>query len=174
MADFDRIADQAAEEVRTHEPDTLVYVIHTVPKAPMQRIFYEIYRDRAAYDRHEQQAYIKRFVTARRPYVLATNVIELRLKYAKISPLGQAGRKPGRSRPERWTQPRPAAPVRPRLSFRRVRQRRPDRGRWAAPGPQGIRTVVPTPLAGRIHPPRPAVAARSFRQHSAGTGGSEP
>jgi quinol monooxygenase YgiN len=95
VADFDRIADQAAEEVRAHEPDTLVYVIHTVPKAPMQRIFYEIYRDRAAYDRHEQQAYIKRFVTARRPYVLATNVIELRLKYAKISPLGQAGAQTG-------------------------------------------------------------------------------
>ena len=95
VADFDRIADQAAEEVRTHEPDTLVYVIHTVPKAPMQRIFYEIYRDRGAYDRHEQQAYIKRFVTARRPYVLATNVIELRLKYAKISPLGQAGAQAG-------------------------------------------------------------------------------
>jgi quinol monooxygenase YgiN len=95
VADFDRIADQAAEEVRAHEPDTLVYVIHTVPKAPMQRIFYEIYRDRAAYDRHEQQAYIKRFVTARRPYVLATNVIELRLKYAKISPLGQAGAQAG-------------------------------------------------------------------------------
>ena len=95
VADFDRIADQAAEEVRTHEPDTLVYVIHTVPKAPMQRIFYEIYRDRAAYARHEQQAYIKRFVTARRPHVLATNVIELRLKYAKISPLGQAGTQAG-------------------------------------------------------------------------------
>ena len=175
MADFDRIADQAAEEVRTHEPDTLVYVIHTVPKAPMQRIFYEIYRDRAAYDRHEQQAYIKRFITARRPYVLATNVIELRLKYAKISPLGQAGAQAG-------TQPagavgaaaRPGVPVRPRLPLRRVRQRRPDRGRWAAPGPQGIRTTAPTPPTGSIDPPRPAVAARSFRQHSAGTGGSEP
>ena len=95
VADFDRIADQTAEEVRTHEPDTLVYVIHTVPKAPMQRIFYEIYRDRVAYDRHEQQPYIKRFVTARRPCVLATNVIELRLKYAKISPLGQAGTQAG-------------------------------------------------------------------------------
>jgi len=89
VADFDRIAEEAAEQVRAHEPDTLVYVIHTVPKAPMQRIFYEIYRDRAAYERHEQQPYIKRFVTARRPYVLATNVIELRLKYAKVSPLVQ-------------------------------------------------------------------------------------
>ena len=90
VADFDRIADQAAEQVRTSEPDTLVYVIHTVPKAPMQRIFYEVYRDRAAYEHHEQQPYVKRFVTARRPYVLATNVIELRLKYAKVSPLVQA------------------------------------------------------------------------------------
>jgi quinol monooxygenase YgiN len=90
VADFDRIADQAAEQVRASEPDTLVYVIHTVPKAPMQRIFYEVYRDRAAYEHHEQQPYVKRFVTARRPYVLATNVIELRLKYAKVSPLVQA------------------------------------------------------------------------------------
>ena len=90
VADFDRVADEAAEQVRAQEPDTLVYVIHTVPKAPMQRIFYEVYRDRAAYERHEQQPYIKRFVTARRPFVLATNVIELRLKYAKISPLVQA------------------------------------------------------------------------------------
>ena len=90
VADFDRIAEQAAEQVRASEPDTLVYVIHTVPKAPMQRIFYEVYRDRAAYEHHEQQPYVKRFVTARRPYVLATNVIELRLKYAKVSPLVQA------------------------------------------------------------------------------------
>lgn len=90
VADFDRAADEVAEQVRANEPDTLVYVIHTVPKAPMQRIFYEVYRDRAAYDRHEKQPYVKRFVTARRPYVLATNVIELRLKYAKVSPLPQA------------------------------------------------------------------------------------
>jgi quinol monooxygenase YgiN len=90
VADFDRAADEVAEQVRSSEPDTLVYVIHTVPKAPMQRIFYEVYRDRAAYERHEEQPYVKRFVTARRPYVLATNVIELRLKYAKVSPLPQA------------------------------------------------------------------------------------
>jgi quinol monooxygenase YgiN len=87
VADFDRIAEQAAEEVRIREPDTLVYVIHLVPNAPMQRIFYEIYRDRAAFDRHENQPYMKRFVADRRACVLATNVIELRLKYAKVAPL---------------------------------------------------------------------------------------
>ncbi len=86
-ADFDRLAEQTAEEVRTGEPDTLVYVIHLVPNAPMQRIFYEIYRDRAAFDSHENKAYIQRFVAERRTYVLATNVIELRVKYAKVAPL---------------------------------------------------------------------------------------
>jgi quinol monooxygenase YgiN len=86
-ADFDRRAEQAAEEVRIREPDTLVYVIHLVPNAPMQRIFYEIYRDRAAFDHHERQPYMQRFVAERRSCVLATNVIELRLKYAKVAPL---------------------------------------------------------------------------------------
>ena len=87
VADFDRLAEQTAEEVRTREPDTLVYVIHLVPNASMQRIFYEIYRDRAAFDSHENQPYMKRFVADRRACVLATNVIELRLKYAKVAPL---------------------------------------------------------------------------------------
>jgi len=87
VADLDRLAEQTAEEVRTREPDTLVYVIHLVPNAPMQRIFYEIYRDRAAFDSHENQPYMKRFVADRRACVLATNVIELRLKYAKVAPL---------------------------------------------------------------------------------------
>ena len=85
--DFDRLAEQTAEEVRTREPDTLVYVIHLVPDAPMQRIFYEIYRDQAAFDFHESQPHMQRFVAERGPCVLATNVIELRLKYAKVAPL---------------------------------------------------------------------------------------
>jgi quinol monooxygenase YgiN len=87
VADFDRLAEQAAEEVRTAEPDTLVYVIHLVPNAPLQRIFYEVYRDRVAFERHENQPYMKRFVADRRACVLATNVIELRLTYAKVAPL---------------------------------------------------------------------------------------
>jgi quinol monooxygenase YgiN len=89
-AEFDRLAERAAEGVRTAEPDTLVYVIHVVPKAPMQRIIYEIYRDRAAFESHEQQPHIQRFVADRRSCVLATNIIDLRLKYAKVAALAAA------------------------------------------------------------------------------------
>jgi quinol monooxygenase YgiN len=126
VADFDRLAEQAAEEVRTREPGTLVYVIHLVPNAPMQRIFYEIYRDQAAFDSHENQPYMKRFVADRRSCVLATNVIELRLKYAKVAPLPPAaspsppgtsppGTSPlGASPPPRASSPpRPGVPVPP-------------------------------------------------------------
>jgi quinol monooxygenase YgiN len=88
--EFDRLAERAAEGVRAAEPDTLVYVIHVVPKAPMQRIIYEVYRDRAAFEAHERQPHIQQFAADRRSCVLATNVIDLRLKYAKVAALGSA------------------------------------------------------------------------------------
>ena len=52
----------------------------------MQRILYEVYRDRAAHAEH-CEAYVLRFEVDQRPYVLATNVIELGLQQAKVSPL---------------------------------------------------------------------------------------
>jgi quinol monooxygenase YgiN len=112
VTDFDRLAEEAAEYVRTGEPDTLVYVIHLVPNAPLQRIFYEIYRDRAAFDSHESQPYMQRFVAERRTCVLATNVIELRLKYAKVAPLpGPQPPAPAAPLPTAPLSPGPAAPL---------------------------------------------------------------
>jgi quinol monooxygenase YgiN len=87
VADFDRLAEQTAEQVRTGEPGTLVYVIHLVPNAPLQRLFYEIYRDPAAFDSHESQPYMQRFASDSRSCVVVTNVIELRLTCAKVAPL---------------------------------------------------------------------------------------
>jgi hypothetical protein len=53
----------------------------------MQRILYAVYRDAAAFDRHERQPYIRQFEEEREPYVLATNVIELGVRHAKFAPL---------------------------------------------------------------------------------------
>jgi len=85
--DFERLASEVVEQVKNREPDTLVYVMHGVPAAPMQRILYAIYRDEAAFDRHERQPYIRQFEEEREPYVLATNVIELGVRHAKFVPL---------------------------------------------------------------------------------------
>jgi quinol monooxygenase YgiN len=142
VADFDRLAEQAAEEVRTGEPDTVVYVIHLVPNAPLQRIFYEIYRDRAALESHESQPYMQRFVAERRSCVLATNVIELRLKYAKVAPLPVPQAPTGPARPPRPYPPRHDQPRydQPGPGPGRPEPRRPDQGR---PDPRQV------PSAGR-------------------------
>lgn len=85
--EFDALAERVVEEVRMHEPDALVYAVHSVPNAPMQRIFYEVYRDQTAYEEHKRHPYIHRFDVERARYVLATNVIELGTQQAKVSPL---------------------------------------------------------------------------------------
>ncbi len=103
--EFDRLAERAAEGVRTAEPDTLVYVIHVVPKAPQQRIIYEIYRDRAAFMSHERQPHIRQFTADRAPCVLATNIIDLRLKYAKVAALGSVSESAAPGAPQAPSQP---------------------------------------------------------------------
>ncbi|HEX9553382.1 MAG TPA: antibiotic biosynthesis monooxygenase [Streptosporangiaceae bacterium] len=87
LPEFDRMTERVVEEVRSREPGTLVYIVHAVPTAPMQRILYEVYRDRAAYDEHLARPYVMRYVAERRSMVLATNAIELGLQQAKVSAL---------------------------------------------------------------------------------------
>ena len=86
VAEFDQLTERVVEQVRSREADTLVFIVHAVPSAPMQRILYEVYRDRTAYQRHAQQPYVQQFEADRRPFVLATNIIELGLQQAKVSP----------------------------------------------------------------------------------------
>ncbi|MBV9853467.1 MAG: antibiotic biosynthesis monooxygenase [Streptosporangiaceae bacterium] len=139
VADFDRLAEQAAEGVRTAEPGTLVFVIHVVPKAPMQRIFYEIYRDRAAFESHERQPHILRFAAERRSCVLATNIIELRLKYAKVAPVPSAAQQSQRAIP--------AAPAAPAESP--DEQPPASRAQAPAPEPRSRASGIPAPEPGR-------------------------
>ncbi len=101
--DFERLASEVVEQVKTREPGTLVYVMHGVPAAPMQRILYAVYRDEAAFDEHERQPYIRQFEEEREPFVLATNVIELGVKHGKFAPTGKS------KRVSRVRRPRPAS-----------------------------------------------------------------
>jgi quinol monooxygenase YgiN len=116
--EFDRLAQAVVEKVKALEPDTLVYIVHGVPSAPMQRILYEVYRDEAAFGEHGRQPYIQDFDEERKPYILATNVIELGVRQAKLSPLGgQPGypRPPSSPGPDGRPGPRgePAGPSQP-------------------------------------------------------------
>ncbi|MGW6281100.1 putative quinol monooxygenase [Kribbella sp. NPDC055071] len=64
-ASFDALVAETLIGIRSSEPGTLIYVNHGVDGEPNQRIFYELYRDRAAFDEHERQPHTRNFLTNR-------------------------------------------------------------------------------------------------------------
>ncbi|MFC5748653.1 putative quinol monooxygenase [Actinomadura rugatobispora] len=114
---FDRQAGELVQAARTAEPETLIFACHEVVNAPTQRIFYQLFRDEAAFAAHQRQAHLRRFNAESRTHVLATNVIELKLGAAKLPPLpsgpGGPGPKPGRGPGTGPHRAAPAAPERP-------------------------------------------------------------
>ncbi|MFJ4667913.1 putative quinol monooxygenase [Kitasatospora purpeofusca] len=66
---FDELTREALEGIRTSEPGTLVYVNHAVPDEPRIRVFYELYADREAFEEHERQPHVRRFLAERGQYL---------------------------------------------------------------------------------------------------------
>lgn len=83
-ADFDKLVARTAAGIRAHEPGTLVYACHTVNGAPRERIFYELYRDRAAFSDHEAQPHTRRFLIDYEPLLEAKHVDFLALADCKL------------------------------------------------------------------------------------------
>ncbi len=71
---FDRLAAETALGVWDLEPGTLTYATFRVEGEPLARLFYEMYRDRGAFDNHESQPHAKRFRAERERYLTATRV----------------------------------------------------------------------------------------------------
>lgn len=84
---FDQLASAVVQAARTNEPDLLVFSTHDVAGAPNQRIFYQLFRDRAGFEAHQRLPHVRQFLAQSRPFVSATNVIELALNSAKVVPL---------------------------------------------------------------------------------------
>ncbi|WP_067137734.1 putative quinol monooxygenase [Microtetraspora malaysiensis] len=82
-AAFDRLVETTIEKIRDSEPGTLVYAAHRVDGQPLQRIFYELYRDRSAFDAHEEQQHTRRFLAARDELLASVEVDWLNLQASK-------------------------------------------------------------------------------------------
>lgn len=76
-ADFDKLTTLTLNKIRQHEPGTLLYACHQVDKSPSSRIFYEIYENREAFEKHEGQPYIKDFLRVREQYLASSPRIEI-------------------------------------------------------------------------------------------------
>ena len=71
---YDRLVAETIEAIKTDEPGTLVYASHLVEGQPLQRIFYELYRDRAAIEAHEASPATRRYLAERGQYLASTEV----------------------------------------------------------------------------------------------------
>jgi quinol monooxygenase YgiN len=81
---FDGLVSETAPKIQSDEPGTLLYLVHEVEGAPLSRVFYELYRDREAFDAHESQEHVKHFLSERAQY-LDSYGVEL------VSPTGGKG-----------------------------------------------------------------------------------
>ena len=80
---YDKLVAETIEAIKTNEPGTLVYASHTVAGQPLQRIFYELYQDRAAFEAHEASPTTRRYLDARGQYLASTEVDWLILQTGK-------------------------------------------------------------------------------------------
>ena len=89
-AEFDELTARVVAAVRDREPATLVFACHHVNGASSQRVFYELYRDKAAFDAHSQQPHVQQFTAARGPLLESTVVDYMTFTDGKAPVLGQA------------------------------------------------------------------------------------
>jgi len=71
---YDRLVAETVEAIKANEPGTLVYASHLVEGQPLQRIFYELYGDRAAFEAHEASPHTRRYLEERDQYLASTEV----------------------------------------------------------------------------------------------------
>ncbi|MEU6550189.1 antibiotic biosynthesis monooxygenase [Streptomyces sp. NPDC046915] len=76
-AAFDDLVARTGEQIRANEPGTVVYAVHRVDGRPLERVFYELYRDKDAFEEHESKDYVRAFLSERDQYLSATEVDRL-------------------------------------------------------------------------------------------------
>lgn len=84
---FDGLVREAAAAVRAHEPGTLVYACSEVEAAPNQRVFFELYADRDAFEEHRRQPHVRHFLEECDKYAERMDIDRLR-PYAGKYPAG--------------------------------------------------------------------------------------
>ena len=85
-ARFDALTAIAVQQITDREPGTLIYATAAVTGEPLARVFYEVYRDRAAFDAHEEAEHVREFHAAKDPLLTGTRVEFLTPGAAKGGP----------------------------------------------------------------------------------------
>jgi quinol monooxygenase YgiN len=90
---FDALTSEAVALIKKAEPGTLVYACHAVEGDAEARIFYELYRDKDAFETHERQEHVRRFHEKKAQYLSGEPRVEfLSLQLGKGIPAVDAHR----------------------------------------------------------------------------------
>jgi len=73
---FDALTRDVVAAIRQAEPGTLIYACHAVEGDADARIFYELYRDRAAFEDHERAEHVNRFHEQKEQYLAGEPRVE--------------------------------------------------------------------------------------------------
>ena len=88
---FDALTSEAVALIKQAEPGTLVYACHAVEGDTEARVFYELYRDKEAFEQHEREEHIRRFHEKKAPYLSGEPRVEfLSLQLGKGTPAADA------------------------------------------------------------------------------------
>lgn len=73
-ARFDELTAVVVQQIADHEPGALVYATAAVEGEPLARVFYEVYRDREAFQEHEEAMHVQQFHALKNPLLTDTRV----------------------------------------------------------------------------------------------------
>lgn len=71
---FDALTTRTLQAIATSEAGTHVYAVHTVADHPLQRVFYELYHDRSAFEAHEAYPHMREFLAERLAHIESVDV----------------------------------------------------------------------------------------------------
>jgi quinol monooxygenase YgiN len=80
---YDQLVAETIAGISAHEPGTVVYASHKVEGEPLQRIFYELYQDEAAFKAHGEAPHTRRYLAERDQYLASTEVDRLTVQVGK-------------------------------------------------------------------------------------------
>jgi quinol monooxygenase YgiN len=90
---FDALTSEVVALINEAEPGTLVYACHALEGDAEARVFYELYRDKEAFEEHEHQEHVRRFHEKKAPYLSGEPRVEfLSLQLGKGTPRLEAQR----------------------------------------------------------------------------------
>jgi quinol monooxygenase YgiN len=89
---FDELTAEAVQDITDLEPGTLLYATHAVEGEPLARVFYEVYRDRDAFQAHESAEHVQRFHARKDPLLVGRRVELLAPGAAKGLPVTDVSR----------------------------------------------------------------------------------